>query len=38
LELFEGGYALEWMPDAWEDVDAAGQWLLALERFQRVRR
>ena len=23
-------YALEWMPDAWNDVDAAGEWLLEL--------
>jgi glycogen(starch) synthase len=23
--------ALEWMPDAWEDVEAAGEWLLDLE-------
>jgi glycogen synthase len=32
LRLFEGGYALEWMPDAWNDVDVAGEWLLGLER------
>lgn len=24
--------ALEWMPDPWHQVDAAGEWLLALER------
>jgi glycogen synthase len=32
LNLFEGGYALEWMPGAWNDVEAAGAWLLGLER------
>lgn len=32
VELHESGYALEWMPDPWRDVDAAGEWLLALER------
>jgi glycogen synthase len=32
LNLYEGGYALEWMSDAWDDVDAAGEWLLGLER------
>ena len=31
LTLVESDYALEWMPDAWEDVDAAGEWLLGLE-------
>jgi glycogen synthase len=31
LNIFEGGYALEWMPGAWNDVDAAGEWLLGLE-------
>jgi glycogen synthase len=35
LNLFEGGYALEWMPNAWEDVDAAGHWLLGLARMRR---
>jgi glycosyltransferase involved in cell wall biosynthesis len=32
LELHARPYALEWMPDPWADVDAAGDWLLALER------
>jgi glycogen synthase len=32
LDLFEGDFALEWMPDAWDDVAAAGEWLLGLER------
>jgi glycogen synthase len=25
-------YMLEWMPEAWMDVDAAGEWLLSLSR------
>jgi glycosyltransferase involved in cell wall biosynthesis len=32
LRLFEGTHRLEWMDDPWAEVDAAGQWLLALER------
>lgn len=32
LTLFESEYKLEWMEAPWEDVDAAGEWLLALER------
>ncbi|HWQ93836.1 MAG TPA: glycosyltransferase family 4 protein, partial [Clostridia bacterium] len=31
LELFESEYRLEWMPDPWEDVSRAGQWLLQIE-------
>jgi glycogen synthase len=31
LRLAESDYALEWMPDAWENVDASAHWLLALE-------
>jgi glycogen(starch) synthase len=31
LHLAESDYVLEWMPDAWEDVDAAGKWLVDLE-------
>ncbi len=31
VTLFESAYKLEWMPDAWDDVAAAGQWLLELE-------
>ncbi|UJR83432.1 glycosyltransferase family 4 protein [Sandaracinus amylolyticus] len=31
-ELHEAPFALEWAPDPWADVAAAGQWLLALER------
>ncbi|HEX5385262.1 MAG TPA: glycosyltransferase family 4 protein [Gemmatimonadales bacterium] len=32
VEVRECRYRLEWMPDAWADVDAAGDWLLSLER------
>jgi glycosyltransferase involved in cell wall biosynthesis len=32
LALCESEYRLEWMDDPWDDVDAAGRWLLALER------
>lgn len=28
LTLFESAYRLEWMEDPWEDVEAAGRWLL----------
>lgn len=28
----ESGFRLEWMEEPWEDVDAAGEWLLSLER------
>jgi glycogen synthase len=35
VELAESTYRLEWMPDPWADVAAAGEWLLSLE--QRVR-
>ncbi len=31
VTLAESEYALEWMPDAWNDVEAAGKWLLELE-------
>ncbi|HET9954805.1 MAG TPA: glycosyltransferase family 4 protein [Polyangiaceae bacterium] len=30
--VFESDYALEWMDDPWAQVDAAGEWLLAIER------
>ncbi|HEY0822562.1 MAG TPA: glycosyltransferase family 4 protein [Ramlibacter sp.] len=30
--LFESRYKLEWMQDCWDEVAAAGQWLLQLER------
>jgi glycogen synthase len=30
LDVVEGRFALEWMPDPWDDVDAAGVWLLDL--------
>lgn len=32
VTLFESTWRLEWMQDAWDDVDAAGEWLLALAR------
>ncbi|HYE32096.1 MAG TPA: glycosyltransferase family 4 protein [Methylomirabilota bacterium] len=32
VQLRESQYKLEWMPEPWVDVDAAGEWLLALER------
>lgn len=32
LELFESTFRLEWMDGAWGDVDAAGKWLLELQR------
>ena len=31
IELHESEFALEWMADPWREVDAAGEWLLALE-------
>jgi glycogen synthase len=30
--VHESEFRLEWMEDPWEEVDAAGEWLLALER------
>lgn len=30
-ELFESSYKLEWMNEPWDDIDAAGEWLLKLE-------
>ena len=34
VNLHEGGYALEWMDDPWNEVEQAGQWLLSLaDRF-----
>lgn len=32
LDVRESRYKLEWMDQPWQDVAAAGQWLLALER------
>jgi glycogen synthase len=32
LEIYESSYKLEWMQDAWDDVDRAGDWLLRIER------
>jgi glycosyltransferase involved in cell wall biosynthesis len=31
LKVHESRFRLEWMPDSWADVDAAGEWLLDLE-------
>jgi len=31
-EVRESAFALEWMDDPWADVDAAGDWLLELDR------
>jgi len=33
--IHESGFRLEWMDDPWEEVDAAGEWLLGLEREER---
>ena len=30
VALYDGGYALEWMDDPWDEVDRAGRWLLDL--------
>lgn len=32
VSLVEGHHRLEWMESPWDEVDAAGEWLLALER------
>jgi glycosyltransferase involved in cell wall biosynthesis len=32
VEVYESRYRLEWMPEPWDDVDRAGEWLLELER------
>lgn len=32
VTLHESRFRLEWMQEPWDDVDAAGEWLLALER------
>ncbi len=32
LRMLESAHRLEWMDDPWADVDAAGEWLLKLER------
>lgn len=31
LRVIETGFALEWMPHPWEDIDRSGEWLLSLE-------
>lgn len=35
VRLETSSYKLEWMPEPWADVDAAGEWLLGLERRER---
>ena len=35
MEIFESSYKLEWMENPWDDVAAAGAWLLELEKEQR---
>lgn len=35
LSLVEADFKLEWMQEPWEDVEAAGEWLLALEKERR---
>lgn len=32
LDIVESTYSLEWMPDPWDGVAVAGDWLLGLER------
>ncbi len=32
LQVHESAFRLEWMREPWEDVEAAGEWLLDLER------
>ncbi|WP_224999131.1 glycosyltransferase family 4 protein [Cesiribacter sp. SM1] len=32
LQLHAGNFQLEWMDNPWQEVDAAGEWLLQLER------
>jgi glycogen synthase len=32
VSVFESSFRLEWMQDPWDEVDAAGEWLLALDR------
>lgn len=31
VDLFPSNYKLEWMPDPWADLRAAGEWLMSLE-------
>jgi glycogen synthase len=34
-QAHESDFRLEWMEDPWDDVEAAGGWLLALEEYER---
>lgn len=36
VELHESRYRLEWMPDPWQDLEAAGEWLLGIQAAQRA--
>lgn len=33
LKLYQSNYKLEWMDNPWQDVDAAGRWLLELQEY-----
>ena len=35
VRLHESNYALEWMEDPWDDVQAAGRWLMDLQEAER---
>lgn len=35
VEVFESSFALEWMPEPWREVDAAGDWLYAISQLVR---
>jgi glycosyltransferase involved in cell wall biosynthesis len=36
VRVYDGGsLKLEWMPDPWEDVERAGEWLVEIERAER---
>jgi glycosyltransferase involved in cell wall biosynthesis len=35
IRVHESGFRLEWMEDPWDDVEAAGEWLLRLEGEER---
>src|SRR3972149_7236873 len=38
LELYEGGFTLEWQEDPWLNVTLAGEWLLRLPGHHRARK
>jgi glycosyltransferase involved in cell wall biosynthesis len=35
VSLYESEFRLEWMPEPWEDLDRAGEWLLRIEKHVR---